>query len=149
MNSDGHAHDNSRRRMRPRKPVVIVTPLAIVMKLARSMQMLIPVMTLALVAQLTVTIADNVPHFDLKPVCHGIAQQGGLDLEPGQGVRQDFVRCIKSETAIRDRLVKQWPTFKASDKTNCIAESSAGGIASYTDLLTCLQMANDAGRLNQ
>ena len=111
--------------------------------------MMIPIMTLALVTQLTVTIADNVPHFNLNPVCQGIAQQGGLDLEPNQSVQRDFQNCIKSEMAIRRRLVKQWSTFKPSNKANCIGEASAGGIPSYTGLLTCLQMAKDAGQLGQ
>jgi hypothetical protein len=44
--------------------------------------MMIPVMTLALVTQLAATIADRVPRFNLEPICRGIAQQGGLDLEP-------------------------------------------------------------------
>lgn len=35
--------------------------------------MMIPVTALALVTQLTVTIADAVPHFNLEPVCRGIA----------------------------------------------------------------------------
>ena len=77
--------------------------------------MMIPVMALALVSQLVVTIADDVPRFDLEPVCQGIARQGGLDLEPNQSARQDFNSCMKSEMAIRDQLVEQWSTFKASD----------------------------------
>jgi len=109
--------------------------------------MMIPVM--ALVTQLVVTIADDVPRFDLEPVCHGIARQGGLDLEPNQSARQDFNSCMKSEMAIRDQLVEQWSTFKASDKSNCIGETNAGGMPSYTDLLTCLQMARDASKLNK
>ncbi len=108
--------------------------------------MMIPVM--ALVTQLVVTIADDVPRFDLEPVCHGIARQGGLDLEPNQSARQDFNSCMKIEMAIRDQLVEQWSTFKASDKSNCIGETNAGGMPSYTDLLTCLQMARDASKLN-
>ena len=110
--------------------------------------MMIPVTALALVTQLTVTIADAVPHFNLEPVCHGIAQQGGLDLEPNESARQNFKSCIKSEMAIRGKLVKQWSTFKASDKANCIGESNAGGLPSYTDLLTCLQMARDASKMS-
>jgi len=69
------------------------------------MQMMIPVTTLALVTQLTVLVADDVPRFNLEPVCRGIAQQGGLDLEPNQSVRQDLESCIKSEMAVRDQLV--------------------------------------------
>ena len=111
--------------------------------------MMIPVMTLALVTQLTVSVADAVPHFNLEPVCHGIAQQGGLALEPNQSVRRDFKTCIKGEMAVRNRLVKQWSAFRASDKANCIGESNAGGLPSYSDLLTCLQMARDTRKMGQ
>ena len=111
--------------------------------------MIMPVTTLALVTQLTITIADDVPRFNLEPVCHGIAQQGGLDPEPNKSVRQDFEGCIKSEMAIRDQLVEQWSTFKASDRANCIGEATAGGFPSYTDLLTCLQMARDANQMGK
>jgi hypothetical protein len=37
--------------------------------------MMIPVTVLALVTQLTVTIADAIPHFNLEPVCHGFGFQ--------------------------------------------------------------------------
>jgi hypothetical protein len=110
--------------------------------------MMIPITTLALVTQMTVAIADNVPSFNLEPVCRGIAQQGGLALEPNQSARQDFKSCMKSEMAMRGKLVQQWPTFKASDKANCIGATNAGGLPSYTNLLTCLQMARDASKLN-
>jgi hypothetical protein len=108
---------------------------------------LIPVTTLALVAQLTVAIADGVPHYNLEPLCRGIAQQGGMSLLPNQSGRKDYKNCMTSETAVRRQLVKQWPTFKASNKANCIGENSAGGLPSYTGLLSCLQMAQDASKL--
>jgi hypothetical protein len=112
-----------------------------------SVQMTIPVATLALVTHLAVAIADEVPHFDLEPVCRGVARQGGLALEPGQSARRDFESCTQSEMAIREQLVKQWLTFKAADKANCIGEATAGGMPSYTDLLTCLQMARDVNKI--
>jgi len=109
--------------------------------------MMIPVMTLALVTQLTVTVADDVPRYNLEPLCRGIARQGGLSLEPNQNARKDYQTCMKSEMGIRHQLVKQWPTFKASNKANCIGENSAGGLPSYTGLLSCLQMAQEASKL--
>jgi hypothetical protein len=48
---------------------------------------------------------------------------------------------------VRKQLVKQWPTFKASNKANCISENSAGGLSSYTGLLSCLQMAQEANKM--
>jgi hypothetical protein len=108
---------------------------------------LIPAIALALAAQLTVAFADSVPHYNLAPLCRGIAQQGGMSLLPNQGPRKDYKSCITSEMAVRRQLVKQWPTFKASNKANCIGENSAGGLSSYTGLLSCLQMAKDASKM--
>ena len=108
---------------------------------------LIPATALALVAQLAVAIADDVPRYSLKPVCSGIAQQGGMSLEPNRSARKDYTACIMSELKVRNQLVKLWPTFKTANKVNCIGENSAGGLPSYTGLLSCLQMAQDAGKL--
>ena len=108
---------------------------------------LIPATALALVAQLSVAIADGVPRYNLEPLCRGIAQQGGMSLLPNQGARKDYKSCMTSEMAVRRQLVKQWSAFKASSKANCISESSAGGLPSYTGLLSCLQMAREAGKL--
>ena len=51
--------------------------------------------------------------------------------------------CLDSEQAIRDELVKQWSSFAASDKTACTNEATMGGDSSYTELLTCLEIARD------
>jgi len=110
---------------------------------------IIPITTLALAAQVTIAVADNVPRFNLEPVCRGIAQQGGLALEPNGTARQNFKRCMNSEMAMRGRVVRQWPSFTATEKANCIGEASAGGFQSYTDLFTCLQMARAARKLSQ
>jgi hypothetical protein len=111
--------------------------------------MFLPIATLALATQLTFTVADNVPHFNVEPLCRGIAQQGGLDLEPNKTVWQSIKSCVTGETASRKRLVREWSTFMAADKADCIGESSAGGVPSYTDLLTCLQMARDTEKLSR
>lgn len=111
--------------------------------------MIIPIATLALTTQFSVAAADSVPRFNLEPVCRGIAQQGGLALEPNRSVRQNFNHCMKTEMAMRSRVVRQWPSFTVTEKANCVGEASAGGFQSYTDLLTCLQMAREARKLSQ
>jgi hypothetical protein len=110
-------------------------------------KILIPATALALVAQLTVAIADGVPRYNLAPVCRGIAQQGGMSLLPNQSAPKDYKSCIRSEMVVRRQLAKLWPTFKASNKANCIGENSAGGLSSYTGLLSCLQMAQEANKM--
>jgi hypothetical protein len=49
---------------------------------------------------------------------------------------------------VRDQLVKEWSTFAAPDKVACTKESRTGGEASYTELLTCLEMARDVRAIN-
>ena len=82
---------------------------------------------------------------NVEPVCRGIAQQASDPSEKG-GPDLAFSQCIKSEQSIRQRLVEEWPTFAPADKSNCVAAEMAD-LPSYTDLLTCLQMASDARRM--
>ncbi len=54
---------------------------------------------------------------------------------------------MKDEQDDRNEMIKEWPTFSASDKRHCIAEATMGGESSYTDLVTCLEMARDVRTL--
>jgi hypothetical protein len=75
-------------------------------------------------------------------VCKGIAEQGGVTFRD-PAVPQEKKNCIESELAVREELVKQWSSFSAADRTHCINETTMGGESSYTELLTCLEMARD------
>ena len=91
--------------------------------------------------------ADDVPVLDVKPVCRGIADQSA---EPGERGGPDlaFDQCVQSEQQVRQDLIKEWPTFSADDRGHCVREATMGGEASYTDLITCLEMARDVKELN-
>jgi hypothetical protein len=102
---------------------------------------------LALGAQLVIAV-DSVPNLNVEQVCRGIAEQGGASFHDSN-VPQDTKDCLDSEQAIRDQLVKQWSGFNASDKVSCVNESRMGGESSYTELLTCLEMARDVRAMNQ
>src|ERR1700728_5069957 len=102
---------------------------------------------LALGRRLVVRAADSVPILNVNPVCQGIAQQGGVTYHDSS-VAQEKQDCVQSEKEVRDQLVKQWPTFAASDKNSCVNESRMGGDSSYTELLTCLEMARDVRALH-
>jgi hypothetical protein len=99
---------------------------------------------LALSMQLITLVAssDRVPQLDVEPVCKGIAEQGGVTFRD-PAVPQEKKNCIESELAVREQLVKQWSSFTADDRTHCINETTMGGESSYTELLTCLEMARD------
>jgi hypothetical protein len=99
---------------------------------------------LVLGAQLMVLTAgsDSVPQLNVEQVCEGIAQQGGVTFHD-PAIAQEKKNCLASEQAIRDDLVKQWSNFNAADRVHCVNESVMGGESSYTELLTCLEMARD------
>ncbi len=97
---------------------------------------------LALSVQFMMPVADGVPQLNVEQVCEGIAKQGGVTFHD-PAIAQEKKNCLESEQAIRDELVKQWSSFTAADKTSCANESKMGGESSYTELLTCLEMARD------
>ena len=111
--------------------------------------MILPISTLVLATHLTFTIAESVPRFNVDPLCRGIAQQGGLDLEPSETLRQSIESCVTGEMAVRRKLVDEWSSFEASDKENCAEEPTSGGLPSYTELLTCLEMARETRQLSE
>ena len=86
--------------------------------------------------------AQAIPDLNVDPVCHGIAQQAPDPSEKG-GPDLAFSKCVQSEQAMRQKLVNEWSTFLPTEKSNCIGEQM-GGMASYTDLVSCLEMAKDA-----
>ena len=91
--------------------------------------------------------SQAMPDLNVDPVCHGIAQQAANPSEKG-GPDLAFSQCVQSEQAMRQKLVNEWSTFLPTGKTNCIGEQM-GEMASYTDLVSCLEMAKDARQLNQ
>lgn len=101
---------------------------------------------LLLGASLIISV-DSVPSLNVEQVCEGIAQQGGVSFrDPNIAVEKK--NCLDSEHATRDELVKQWPSFSPSDKSACTNEATMGGESSYTELLTCLEMARDVRTLH-
>jgi hypothetical protein len=90
--------------------------------------------------------ADDVPVLNVNPVCRGIADQSGTVGERG-GPDLTFKDCVSSEQEVRAQLVKQWSSFVSEDKAHCINETQMGGDSSYTELITCLEMARDVRSL--
>jgi len=89
--------------------------------------------------------SDDIPTLDVHPVCRGIASQSALEV----GLQQTgFEQCVQSEQAVRDEIKKEWSTFSTADKTHCVALAKTGGESSYTELLTCMEMARDVRKLH-
>jgi hypothetical protein len=89
--------------------------------------------------------SDQYPVLNVAPLCHGITDQSDLQ----EGLRNvSFDQCMKAEQTDRETMIKEWSTFSADDKRHCVAEATMGGESSYTDLLTCLEMARDVRQLH-
>jgi hypothetical protein len=88
--------------------------------------------------------SDDIPTLDVRPVCRGIASQS--ELEAGLQ-KTNFEQCVQSEQAVREQVKKEWSTFSTADKSHCVALANTGGESSYTELITCLEMARDVRAL--
>jgi hypothetical protein len=92
--------------------------------------------------------SDQLPILNVLPVCRGIVSQGADPLEAGNR-SVTLKECLEAEQEDRETMGKEWSTFSAADKQHCIAEATMGGESSYTDLVTCLEMARDVRKLRQ
>ncbi|HEY1746231.1 MAG TPA: hypothetical protein VGG11_05655 [Xanthobacteraceae bacterium] len=113
----------------------------------------------------TSAATGGVPVLDVDPVCGGIAEQGGATLHDPlmahtlpqpqiANTKDDQIAdtkkdCLNSEHRIRNQLVSAWERFDAADRAHCTRESEMGGESSYTELITCLEMARDVRKLHQ
>lgn len=90
--------------------------------------------------------SQGIPDLNVDPVCRGIAQQAANPGEKG-GPDLAFSQCVQSEQVMRQKLTGEWAMFLSVEKSNCIG-AEMGGMASYTDLASCLEMARSARQLN-
>lgn len=85
--------------------------------------------------------ADTVPKLDVEPSCSAAARQANV---------ADYVAiCRETESKARDELARQWPQLDQVDKTQCIPAPTAGGKATYTELLTCIELTRDVRQLRR
>jgi hypothetical protein len=88
---------------------------------------------------------DRIPSFKVEPSCEGAAARSTVPL--GSTVNTAEV-CIRKELEARDQMTKEWDKFAVADKSYCVPLSMQGGTPStYTELLTCLELAREARNL--
>jgi hypothetical protein len=78
--------------------------------------------------------ADELPTFDIPRNCNE---------ETAGAAIGGPASCSKDETEAKNQLAKRWSSYNASQKKECVGESSIGGEKSYVELLTCLEMETD------
>jgi hypothetical protein len=79
-----------------------------------------------------------VPTLNVEALCKDVSAD---DKTSGLALAQDANECMRDEMAARQQLSSTWLTVPAPARESCEGEATAGGIQSYVDLLTCLQMA--------
>lgn len=84
--------------------------------------------------------AGEVPRLEFASGCRDTAggNKGTLD------------RCIGDEEKARAKLATEWGAFPHADRTSCTQLARlGGGLQSYVELLTCLEMAKEARSLSK
>ena len=79
-----------------------------------------------------IAVSDTVPKFDIAKECR---YEGGFT--------SDIDRCSRDETTALEQLKSEWSRFVATDKRTCMTMTTIDGLASYVELLTCLEIATD------
>jgi hypothetical protein len=92
-----------------------------------------------LALQLISVSAESLPNLNVTPSCHAAAAS---EVETTDRMRT----CVASEKDAHDQLVQRWAAFNAADRASCV-ESMMSFEPTYTELLTCLELAHDARKL--
>ena len=83
--------------------------------------------------------ALDVPTLDVTPTCRPIANDRSFAI--------DTDRCLKTEREAREQLTREWENFSEADRSQCTQTASMGGLPSYVELITCLEMKRDVAQL--
>ena len=94
----------------------------------------------------TVPLSKTVPTINLDQVCEGIASHGDVAFNDREAEKK---HCLDTEREVSDQLLKVWATFSSADRNHCVNEATMGGESSYTELLTCLEMAAAVKKMHE
>ena len=98
-----------------------------------------PFLAVPLVFHLIAASGGGVPALDVRPSCLAAAKAQVTAIDRMQG-------CLADEQNAHDKLVKGWQKFNADDRAACVS-GMLDFEPTYTELLTCLEIANDARKL--
>jgi hypothetical protein len=87
---------------------------------------------IALGSHLLIAAAGGLPRINIEKTC----RESSEALRFGTTTNV-FDSCVESEKAAAAKLAKDWATFPAADKANCV--HAAIYLPSYVEWLTCLE----------
>jgi hypothetical protein len=87
-------------------------------------------------------VADRFPTFDVEEFCHDVATMAAPIAD------EDI--CLRKQRRAREALVRHWTQFPAADRSFCVEVATIGDHpATYTHLLTCLELERAVRRLRE
>jgi hypothetical protein len=108
--------------------------------------MKIALLSMALLGSNLVPASDKVPELRVEALCQSTV---ATDKAMGLDEAQSFGDCMRDETTAQTQLRPLWSSTSASVRDSCEGEATSGGIQSYVDLLTCIQMTDTANSLTK
>ncbi|MBS0249205.1 MAG: hypothetical protein JSR61_21530 [Proteobacteria bacterium] len=94
--------------------------------------------------------ASGVPQFNVQPSCKAATQaadelnRAGDNLRPGN---RSSDNCVSDELNAKAKLGDQWERYTSAQRQHCTRLATLGGLPSYVELLTCLEMAKEAANI--
>jgi hypothetical protein len=86
----------------------------------------------ALAAPALVAAASGLPRIDIQKSC-----RESSDALYGSTTASAYDTCVEDEKAAGDKLAKDWSTYPAADKAQCV--HAAAYLPSYVEWLTCIE----------
>ena len=79
---------------------------------------------------------SGVPTLNLSGTCRALDRKDfSIQIDPQ--------RCHKTENEARAKLVEDWAKYSAADRSLCTQTARMGGVESYVQLLTCLELQHE------
>jgi hypothetical protein len=91
------------------------------------------------------TAQAQVPTVNIKKTCQAAAT-AMVSLGTPDTARDEEI-CLKSENDARERMIKDWSSFEASDRKDCIQPKTY--LPSYIEWLTCFEMNKNVREMRQ
>ncbi|MGH6812655.1 MAG: hypothetical protein ACREDM_10005 [Methylocella sp.] len=95
---------------------------------------------LLVLPDLTSAKPNGVPRFDVARSCQDARAYAGDDKNLA------YRGCMKDENDARAELAREWAHFKPGDRKDCVAQGAVP-VPSYVEILTCLEMSDEAEAL--
>jgi len=89
-------------------------------------------------------VSSRLPELKVEALCKSTSE---TDKAMGLALAQSFSDCMRDEASAQQQLATIWSSTMPAVRDGCEGEATSGGIQSYVDLLTCIQMTDTASTL--